>query len=87
MYEALEAVTGEMSQLEITLGQGDPRNRCAVIAAAFSDCAQRVSDATARTVDETERAALRKLYRGLIAGQRIVSQLHDLAMTDCAVCH
>jgi hypothetical protein len=59
----------------------------ASIAAAFEDCAQRVSDATSAATGETERAALQKIYRGLIAGRRIVHQLNELALTDMAVSH
>ncbi|HYS62414.1 MAG TPA: type III secretion system protein [Paraburkholderia sp.] len=87
MYEALEAVIVDMNQLETTLSQGRAGARIAAIAAAFEDCAQRVSDATSAATDETERAALQKIYRGMIAGRRIVHQLNELALTDTAVSH
>lgn len=87
MYQALEAMIAEMNNLEQTLAKGHASARVAAIAAAFEDCAQRVSDATSACVDADERAALQKIYRGMIAGQRIVYRLNELALDDAVVGH
>jgi len=87
MYEALEALIAEMNGLEQTLAQGHAGASVAAIAAAFEDCAQRVSDATSACADADERAALQKIYRGMIAGQRIVHRLNELALDDAVAGH
>jgi hypothetical protein len=85
MYEALETMIAELNGLEATLAQGHSSARVATIAAAFENCAQRVSDATSASADADERAALQKIYRGMIAGQRIVHRLNELAVDDALV--
>lgn len=87
MYQALEAMIAEMNDLEKTLAQGHASHRVASLAAAFDACALQVGDATAAAADGTERAALQKIYRGMIAGQRIVHRLNELALTDAVVGH
>ncbi|HDR9505649.1 type III secretion protein [Burkholderia cepacia] len=87
MYDALEAMIDEMKNLEQTLAGGHAGMRIGAIAAAFEDCAQRVSDATAACADADERAALQKIYRGMIAGQRLVHRLNELAADDSTVSH
>lgn len=85
MYEALENMIAEMNGLEQALAQGHAGARTAALAAAFEVCAQRVSDATSAATGADERAALTKIYRGMIAGQRIVHRLNELALDDALV--
>lgn len=75
MYQDLEAVRDDLKQLERTLQSHDGMSR---IEQAFEACARRVSDATATCSGVQDRAALQKIYRGMIAGRSIVRQLREL---------
>ncbi|APR38344.1 hypothetical protein [Paraburkholderia sp. SOS3] len=78
MHEDLEAVRDDLKQLQQVLDSPAAPARVARIVAAFDACAQRVSDATCVTEDAIDRAALQKLYRGLVAARNIVHRLHEL---------
>ncbi|HEY4350000.1 MAG TPA: type III secretion system protein [Paraburkholderia sp.] len=78
MHEDLEAVRDDLKQLQQVLDSPAAPARVARIIAAFDACAQRVSDATCATEDAIDRAALQKLYRGLVAARNIVHRLHEL---------
>ncbi|MFM0040904.1 type III secretion system protein [Paraburkholderia sediminicola] len=79
MYDALETVRTDIKGLETTLKTPDAKERVARIAQAFEQCAQDVSDATRRALQEDERAALQKIYRGMVAARRMMLRLHELA--------
>ncbi|MFC0402798.1 type III secretion system protein [Paraburkholderia rhizosphaerae] len=78
MYQSLEKVRDDLKQLQQVLDSPAASARVARITAAFDECAQRVSDATCETEDVVDRAALQKLYRGLVAARSIVQRLHEL---------
>ncbi|WP_412025864.1 type III secretion protein [Burkholderia cepacia] len=75
MYQDLEAVRDDLKQLQRTLESPDGLAR---IERAFEACAERVSDATSACNDAQDRAALQKIYRGVVAARSIVQQLHAL---------
>jgi hypothetical protein len=81
MYDMLEDVRDDLKQLQIVLKAADSGPRIARIDAAFAASAQHVSEATRAAHDEGERSALQTLYRGLLAGRRIVQRLHELQRT------
>ena len=83
-YAALEPVCADLKNLEATLACADAHERVRRIVAAFDATAQRISDATCAAADEDERAALRKLYRGMVAAQRIALRLEELSRMDAA---
>ncbi|MBR8130773.1 type III secretion system protein [Burkholderia ambifaria] len=75
MYQDLEAVRDDLKQLERTLQSRDGTSR---IEQAFEACATRVSEATGACSGVQDRAALQKIYRGMIAARSIVRQLREL---------
>ncbi|MEW6343405.1 MAG: type III secretion system protein [Pseudomonadota bacterium] len=82
MYNALEAVHADLKGLENTLRTPAAAARVARIAEALEQCAQDVSDATRQATGEDDRAALQKVYRGMVAARRIVLRLHELSGMD-----
>jgi signal transduction protein with GAF and PtsI domain len=82
MYDALETVRTDIKKLETTLKAPDAQQRVARIAQALEQCAQEISEATRRALQEDERAALQKIYRGMIAARRMTLRLHELAGLD-----
>ncbi|ALB97198.1 hypothetical protein [Burkholderia pseudomallei] len=77
MYEALERVAGEVGSLEQALAAPDAAARIGAIRRALSETAERVSAATAHAASDYDRDAMQKIYRGLLAAQRIVATLHE----------
>jgi hypothetical protein len=79
MYDALEAVHADIKGLESHLEAPDATERVSRIIRAFDDCAQKVSDATRQASQDDDRAALQRIYRGMVAARRMVLRLHELA--------
>ncbi|WP_323117789.1 type III secretion protein [Burkholderia alba] len=77
MYEALERVAGDFGSLEKTLAAPDAASRIKSIRDALGETAERVSAATAQAASDYDRDAMQKIYRGLLAAQRIVLTLHE----------
>ncbi|KER67583.1 hypothetical protein HR51_32615 [Burkholderia cepacia] len=75
MYQDLEAVRDDLKQLQRTLASPDGVAR---IEKAFKACAEHVSEATRACGDARDRAALQKVYRGMVAARSIVQQLREL---------
>ncbi|RQR49508.1 type III secretion system protein [Burkholderia sp. Bp9140] len=75
MYQDLEAVRDDLKQLQRTLESPDGAAR---IENAFKACAEHVSEATRACDDARDRAALQKVYRGMVAARGIVQQLREL---------
>ncbi|MBN3821391.1 type III secretion protein, partial [Paraburkholderia sp. Se-20369] len=48
---------------------------------ALGGTAERVSAATAQAASDFDRDAMQKIYRGLLAAQRIVATLHEANTT------
>jgi hypothetical protein len=82
MYDALEYVHADIKGLEAALKAPDASARVSRIVQAFEQCAREVSDATLQTSQEDDRAALQKIYRGMVAAHRIVLRLHELSGTE-----
>jgi hypothetical protein len=78
MYDALEAVRDELKSLQALLAANDAASRVRRIAGAFEQAIQHISDRTRECADEAHRARLQTLYRGLLAGRRLVERLHEL---------
>jgi hypothetical protein len=72
MYEALEACAADFNDLSTTLS--DPA-RVARVCAALDACAKQIGEAVGAT--DIDRDNLAKLYRGMLAAKRIVSQLQE----------
>lgn len=79
MYEKLTAVAPLMENLSATLASPDATVRVASIIAALDGTAREIADATPLTTSAEDRAAMQKVYRGMLAAKRIVAQLHDLS--------
>lgn len=77
MYEALEPVTKDLTNLKATLESPTSEARVARISEAFNAVAQKLSDATQKTTVPAERTDLQKLYRGFVAAGRLVRQMHE----------
>ncbi len=77
MYDALLPITQDLNAFDVTLNAPDGLQRVTRIAAAFDETARRISTATQTAKDDQERLELQKLYRGMIAAQRIVLTLHE----------
>ncbi|WP_175669545.1 type III secretion system protein [Burkholderia ambifaria] len=84
MYQDLEAIRDDLKQLQRTLESTDGAAR---IDKAFDSCAKRVGDATSACNDMQDRAALQKIYRGMVAARSIVQQLRELPPEDHASLH
>ena len=82
MYEEIEAVRHELKQLPSVLTSIDAHERVSTIRAAFAATAQRISDKTHEARNESERADMQTLYRGMVAAQRMVERMADLAYGD-----
>ncbi|KVN09197.1 hypothetical protein [Burkholderia stagnalis] len=81
MYEALEQAADACGPLEQALGAPDAAMRIGTLRQALGETAERVSSATAQAASDFDRDAMQKIYRGLLAAQRIVATLHDANMT------
>ncbi|KVM76388.1 type III secretion protein [Burkholderia ubonensis] len=81
MYEALEQAADACGPLEQALGAPDAAMRIGTLRQALGDTAERVSAATAQAASDFDRDAMQKIYRGLLAAQRIVATLHDANIT------
>lgn len=79
MYQKLNAVAPMLKELNATLAAPDAAQQVRVIIAALEDTAREVSDATQVAQTPEDRAALQKVYRGMLAAKRIVAQLHELS--------
>ncbi|MCX4161412.1 MULTISPECIES: type III secretion system protein [Paraburkholderia] len=77
MYDALLPVAQDLNTLDATLNAPDSQQRVARIVGAFEETARRISSATQAAKSDHERLELQKLYRGMIAAQRIVLTLHE----------
>ncbi|PCE32400.1 type III secretion protein [Burkholderia ubonensis] len=77
MYEALERAADAHGPLEQALGAPDAAMRIGAIRQALGEAAERVSAATAQAASDYDRDAMQKIYRGLLAAQRIVATLHE----------
>ncbi|KVD86565.1 type III secretion protein [Burkholderia sp. ABCPW 14] len=77
MYEALERAAGEFGPIEQALAAPDAAVRIGAIRQALGETAERVSAATVQAASDYDRDAMQKIYRGLLAAQRIVATLHD----------
>ncbi|WP_063534626.1 hypothetical protein [Burkholderia sp. MSMB1589WGS] len=77
MYEALERAAEEFGSLERALAAPDAAARIGAIRHALGETAERVSAATTHAASDYERDAMQKIYRGLLAAQRIVATLHE----------
>jgi len=77
MYEVLERVVDEVGPLEQALTAPDAAIRIAAICQALSETAECLSAATAHAVSDYDRNAMQRIYRGLLAAQRIIATLHE----------
>ncbi|KVA24585.1 type III secretion protein [Burkholderia ubonensis] len=81
MYEALERAADVCGPLEQALAAPDAAARIGTLRQALGETAERVSAATAQAASDFDRDAMQKIYRGLLAAQRIVATLHDVNIT------
>ncbi|ABC34482.1 hypothetical protein [Burkholderia thailandensis] len=81
MYEALEQAADAFGPLEQALAAPDAAARIGAIRRALGETAERVSAATAHAASDYDRDAMQKIYRGLLAAQRIVATLHEANAT------
>ncbi|AOJ71182.1 MULTISPECIES: hypothetical protein [Burkholderia] len=81
MYEALERAADDCGPLEQALAAPDAAARIGALRRALGETAERVSAATAQAASEFDRDAMQKIYRGLLAAQRIVATLHEANAT------
>ncbi|AIO68873.1 hypothetical protein [Burkholderia oklahomensis] len=81
MYEALERAADEYGPLERALAAPDAAARIDAIRQALGETAERVSAATAQAASDYDRDAMQKIYRGLLAAQRIVATLNEANAT------
>ncbi|AHI67050.1 hypothetical protein [Burkholderia thailandensis] len=81
MYEALERAADAFGPLELALAAPDAAVRIGAIRRALGETAERVSAATAHAASDYDRDAMQKIYRGLLAAQRIVATLHEANAT------
>jgi hypothetical protein len=77
MYEALERVAAEVGSLERALTAPDAAERVGAIRTALGETAERLSAATSQAANDYDRDAMQKIYRGLLAAQRIVLALQE----------
>ena len=81
MYEKIAAVAPLLKDLNASLRAPDSSKRVASIIEALDETAREISDVTQSTESAEERAALQKIYRGMIAAKRVVAHLHELSPT------
>ncbi|KVN39668.1 type III secretion protein [Burkholderia pyrrocinia] len=81
MYEALERAAEDCGPLEQALGAPDAAVRIGTLRQALGETAERVSAATVQAASDFDRDAMQKIYRGLLAAQRIVATLHEANAT------
>ncbi|OMG69483.1 type III secretion protein [Burkholderia ubonensis] len=81
MYEALERAADVYGPLEQALAAPDAAVRIGALRQALGETAERVSAATVHAANDYDRDAMQKIYRGLLAAQRIVATLHDANAT------
>jgi hypothetical protein len=75
MYEALEAVSADFTQIRTLLADPAGGPRLDAIDRAIARTAEALGNRPAAT--ETEKAELATLYRAMLAAQRIVASLRE----------
>ncbi|MFM0170847.1 type III secretion protein [Paraburkholderia sediminicola] len=75
MYEPLEACAADFANIQKLLADPECDARLMEIQGALEATAKNISDATGAT--ELERNNLARLYRGMLAASRVVSQLME----------
>ena len=75
MYEPLEACAADFCEFKKTLTEPGNADRLDVIRAALDATAENISATVGAT--DVERDNLAKLYRGMLAASRIVSELQE----------
>jgi len=78
MYEALEPVTRDLTNLKATLTSPMSHTLVARSTSALDAVAQKLAEATPSAATDRDRANLQTLYRGFVAARRTVAHLHDL---------
>jgi len=79
MYEKLGAVAPLLENLRATLSAPDAGMHVSAIVAALDETAHEISNEALSVENGAERAALHKIYRGMLAAKRIVARLHELS--------
>jgi hypothetical protein len=78
MYDKLIAAEPLLNDLRATLRAPGAARHVAQITEALDDAARAVGEVSRTPLPEDHRAALQKVYRGMIAARRLVVNLHEL---------